>query len=123
MTQLTAQQQANKRITDRASARRRAAIAQGRNPALVTGEPRPLARIRLPRARVPLIPGARCQGQPDLFFSDDPEDITAAVFICCGCPGRLPCLAGAVERREEFGVWGGTDFDRSHQVNRQEQAS
>lgn len=105
-----------KRETDRRSARRKAAVRDGRNPELVTGEPRSLARTRLPKTRVPLIARPACESaDPDLFFSDVTEDIAAAVVICQGCPGRLLCLAGAVERREVFGVWGGTDFNPEHE--------
>jgi WhiB family redox-sensing transcriptional regulator len=28
------------------------------------------------------------------------------------CPARLACLAGALERREPWGVWGGEIFER-----------
>ncbi len=41
-----------------------------------------------------------------LFFSDDPVHIARAKQICRGCPLRIECLAGAVERREPSGVWG-----------------
>jgi len=104
-----------KREADRAFARRKAALARGEDPARVDGHPRSPARIRLPRAAVPLILQPACQhAAPELFFSAAPEDIAAAIAICRGCPGRLPCLAGAVERGEVFGVWGGVDFDREH---------
>jgi len=26
----------------------------------------------------------------------------------------VPCLSGAIERRESYGIWGGTDFNRDH---------
>lgn len=41
-----------------------------------------------------------------LFFSDDPVLIARAKHICQGCPLRVECLAGAIERREPSGVWG-----------------
>ena len=44
---------------------------------------------------------------PDLFFAESPEDIESAKALCQGCPVRSECLAGAVERREPYGVWGG----------------
>jgi hypothetical protein len=112
-----------KRETDRLAARRRKAIADGRNPALVTGEIQPRVRITIPSARVPSIPRNLCEGQAGLFFSDRPDDIAAAVLICQGCAGRSECLAGAMARREMFGVWGGADFDRSHKVRRKETAA
>ena len=46
----------------------------------------------------------------DLFFSDEIPAIRAAKEICATCPLAEPCLAGAVERREPWGVWGGQLF-------------
>jgi WhiB family redox-sensing transcriptional regulator len=43
----------------------------------------------------------------DLFFSDEIPEIIEAKRICAGCPLAEPCLAGALERREPWGVWGG----------------
>jgi len=48
-----------------------------------------------------------CAGLGDLFYSDIRADQTEAKGICFGCPVRLPCLARALEEREEFGIWGG----------------
>lgn len=45
-----------------------------------------------------------------LFFSDQLDDIARAKAICATCPVRVPCLAGASERREPWGVWGGQLF-------------
>jgi WhiB family redox-sensing transcriptional regulator len=45
-----------------------------------------------------------------LFFSDDATDLAAAQRICGDCPVRIDCLAGALQRREEWGVWGGVIF-------------
>jgi len=46
----------------------------------------------------------------DLFFSDEIPAIRAAKAICATCALAEPCLAGAVERREPWGVWGGQLF-------------
>ncbi|MGH9056021.1 MAG: WhiB family transcriptional regulator [Acidimicrobiales bacterium] len=46
----------------------------------------------------------------DLFFSDQISDIIAAKGICETCPLIEPCLEGALERREPWGVWGGQLF-------------
>lgn len=46
----------------------------------------------------------------DLFFSEQLDDITLAKEICTTCPVIDPCLAGARERREPWGVWGGQLF-------------
>jgi hypothetical protein len=46
----------------------------------------------------------------ELFFSDQIPDIIRAKGICASCPMVDPCLAGAMERREPWGVWGGQLF-------------
>ncbi len=45
-----------------------------------------------------------------LFFSEQIDDITAAKEFCGGCDVQAPCLAGALARREPWGVWGGELF-------------
>ncbi len=42
-----------------------------------------------------------------LFFSDHIVDIARAKAMCALCPRRADCLAGALEREEPWGVWGG----------------
>jgi hypothetical protein len=42
-----------------------------------------------------------------LFFSDELVDIARAKAICARCSLRGPCLTGALERVEPWGVWGG----------------
>ena len=44
---------------------------------------------------------------PELFFAESPADVEAAKALCQPCPLREACLAGALERREPWGVWGG----------------
>jgi len=46
----------------------------------------------------------------DLFFSEQIPEIRAAKAICAGCALQVPCLDGAIERREPWGVWGGQLF-------------
>ena len=46
----------------------------------------------------------------DLFFSEDIGEIAAAKRVCAECPVLAPCLEGALERREPWGVWGGQLF-------------
>ncbi len=48
----------------------------------------------------------------DLWFAETPADLERAKDLCAGCPARLACLAGAIERREPWGVWGGEIFER-----------
>jgi WhiB family redox-sensing transcriptional regulator len=47
---------------------------------------------------------------PDMFFAESPADVEAAKALCRECPIRDRCLAGAVQRREPWGVWGGELF-------------
>jgi len=51
-----------------------------------------------------------CQGDPELYFSDVPQDIADAKSRCTACVIRAQCLSGARERREPWGVWGGQLF-------------
>lgn len=44
------------------------------------------------------------------FFSEQLDDIAHAKEFCGACPVRQECLAGALERREPWGVWGGELF-------------
>jgi WhiB family transcriptional regulator, redox-sensing transcriptional regulator len=46
-------------------------------------------------------------GDPDLWFAESPADVETAKAVCAPCPVREACLAGALERREPWGVWGG----------------
>jgi WhiB family redox-sensing transcriptional regulator len=47
---------------------------------------------------------------PDLFFAEAPADVEEAKALCLDCPVRAACLAGALRRREPWGVWGGELF-------------
>lgn len=47
----------------------------------------------------------------DLWFAASPAALQEAKALCGGCFDREACLAGAVERREPWGVWGGEIFD------------
>lgn len=49
---------------------------------------------------------------PDLWFADAPADLELAKSLCRECPLRTACLAGALERHEPWGVWGGEIFER-----------
>ena len=44
---------------------------------------------------------------PELFFAESPADVELAKALCRTCPLQLECLAGALDRREPWGVWGG----------------
>src|SRR3712207_6364768 len=49
-----------------------------------------------------------------LFFSEELIDIARAKAICSKCTVVAPCLAGAVDRAEPWGVWGGQLFVNGH---------
>ena len=55
---------------------------------------------------------------PDLWFSDAPAELELAKSLCVDCPVRVECLAGALERSEPWGVWGGEIFERGAVVPR-----
>lgn len=55
---------------------------------------------------------------PRLWFSEQPADLELARAHCGPCPLRGPCLAGAIERGEPHGVWGGQIFDRGAVIPR-----
>ena len=69
---------------------------------------------------------AACAWSPVDFYPtpDYPghDPYTAARAICDTCPVRDACLTGALERREAYGMWGGTtpaDRDQMlHQADR-----
>lgn len=44
---------------------------------------------------------------PDLWFSEAAAGLERAKLFCRGCPIAAECLAGALARREPWGVWGG----------------
>ena len=46
----------------------------------------------------------------ELFFAESPTDVELAKALCVDCPVRAECLAGALDRREPWGVWGGELF-------------
>ncbi len=47
---------------------------------------------------------------PEVFFAETPADVEYAKSLCQTCPVRDACLAGAKDRREPWGVWGGELF-------------
>lgn len=72
-------------------------------------------QLDAPRAD-PTLP---CQdGDADLWFAEAPAELERAKALCGGCPIRAECLAGALEREEPWGVWGGQIFERGVVVPR-----
>ena len=73
--------------------------------------------VSAPSASTALVDELPCQvsvpgvaSAPELFFSESPDDVELAKSLCQPCPLRTACLAGALERREPWGVWGGELF-------------
>lgn len=70
----------------------------------------PGSTIRLPR-------NTACAGaDPALFFPECKDDEAAAKAICARCPVRADCFQGACARGEEYGVWGGENFERDRDL-------
>lgn len=55
---------------------------------------------------------------PELWFAESPAELEQAKSYCAGCPLQAACLAGALERREPWGVWGGELFERGAVIPR-----
>lgn len=52
-----------------------------------------------------------CQeSDAELWFAESPADVEFAKTLCGACPVRSECLAGALNRVEPWGVWGGELF-------------
>lgn len=51
-----------------------------------------------------------CRTDPELWFAESPADVELAKQLCRECPVRAQCLAGAMDRAEPWGVWGGELF-------------
>lgn len=68
----------------------------------------PLTRPHRARLRLETAPAIPCREyDPQLWFAERPEPVELAKALCQECPLRQECLAGALERREPWGVWGG----------------
>lgn len=47
---------------------------------------------------------------PELWFAERTSEVEQAKALCRDCPLIEGCLAGALEREEPWGVWGGQVF-------------
>ena len=64
-------------------------------------------------AMLDVTPALPCHREdPELFFAETPSEINVAKALCTTCPVVAECLAGALERREPWGVWGGQLFQQ-----------
>jgi WhiB family redox-sensing transcriptional regulator len=50
------------------------------------------------------------ENDAEMWFADTPEGVEFAKALCRTCPVLQTCLAGALDRREPWGVWGGELF-------------
>jgi WhiB family transcriptional regulator, redox-sensing transcriptional regulator len=77
--------------------------------AIIIAAPLPIASLGL---------DLPCTDDPELFFAESPDDVELAKALCRECPARAACLAGALKRREPWGVWGAELFLRGAIVPR-----
>ena len=87
-----------------------------------TGGSASRAAPRRPRTVAPAAPVRRplpCRVEdPDLWFAESPAQLELAKSFCADCPVRDACLAGALDRAEPWGVWGGEIFERGAVIAR-----
>ncbi|MDP9461377.1 MAG: WhiB family transcriptional regulator [Actinomycetota bacterium] len=70
-------------------------------------------RPRTPVAPAPVRRPLPCRvGDPELWFAESPDQLELAKRLCGGCSLRDACLAGALDRAEPWGVWGGEILER-----------
>jgi len=72
--------------------------------------------IELPAIDAPLLEerpwavySACREAEPEIFFASTRADERAALAVCDACAVADQCLDFAIETRERFGVWGGTN--------------
>jgi WhiB family transcriptional regulator, redox-sensing transcriptional regulator len=58
-----------------------------------------------------------------LFFPKQGQSSKAARVICARCPVRAECLAYAIEKREAFGIWGGTSERERRSLRKAQRAA
>ena len=110
----------NRLERDRRSQRARRARARGLHvqPGMEAPSLRPAG------TGAPDLPGAACAAaDPDLFFDPAAEREAEAKAICAGCPARRACLGWALDTRQAFGIWGGTNEEERRAILRQRRAS
>jgi hypothetical protein len=61
-----------------------------------------IAAVRVTTGRTPC-----ANADPELWFAERPAELNLAKALCAHCPIKAACLAGALDRREPWGVWGG----------------
>lgn len=63
----------------------------------------------LPEERPWAVYSACRDAEPEIFFASTQADERAALAVCNTCAVADHCLEFALETRERFGVWGGTN--------------
>lgn len=56
-------------------------------------------------------PNAACLGSDIDFFPEKGQDEEPAKLVCAACPALVECLEGGLDRREDYGIWGGAGED------------
>ncbi|MDQ2811534.1 MAG: WhiB family transcriptional regulator [Actinomycetota bacterium] len=80
--------------------------------------------LRVPAGGFTLPAGAACRAaDPEMFFPEPGQDDSEARAICAACPIRVGCYDLARATGQQFGVWGGTNFDVTAAVHREAKAS
>ena len=83
-----------------------------------SGGPTP-RRPRLPLSPAPTRRPLPCRVEdPELWFAESPAQLELAKSFCTDCTVRSACLAGALDRGEPWGVWGGEIFERGAVIAR-----
>ena len=111
-----------RRERDRVSQQARRARACGLVIALCAEPP----SLRPVSAAAADLRGAACAtADPDLFFGDVGERLAGlqarereAAAVCARCPVRAACYAGALQRGEKWGIWGGINFENRKKKGR-----
>ena len=76
-------------------------------------------RPHTPVAPAPIRRPLPCRVEdPELWFAESPAQLELAKSFCADCPVRDACLAGALDRGEPWGVWGGEIFERGSVIAR-----
>jgi len=110
---MTGEQRKRKRERDAEAKRRSRARARGEQPQL-TPRPRRAGRVvfRIPPGMPRAFTGGLCTASgedPDLWFSEDPDEQQRAMDYCAACPVRMACQQYADSARIEHGIWAGVD--------------
>ena len=76
-------------------------------------------RPRPPLSPAPIRRPLPCRVEDsELWFAESPAQLELAKSFCGDCPVRTSCLAGALDRAEPWGVWGGEIFERGAVIAR-----